>query len=211
MHCFYTQLTASRVYALSLWYIWIQRYTLACRREIRLNGIHFHSTEGNERENKTRQKMLYTLKSFPHFGIFMRKLFTFSAFFYIFKKISCHLYAKWLSSFLFAFVKPIFLYTLESKCDSHTFCFVPFFRSTNHFATHFAEKREKNDLAHFLYLYSPKAQHSTAQHRIFHFNPELFTYFFHLDFVFPQLKSKQIFTTSWMFCHLQHTHMSNCW
>lgn len=33
-----------------------------------------------------------------------------------------------------------------------TFCYVPFFHFSNHLATHFAEKRQKNGFAHFLYL-----------------------------------------------------------
>lgn len=88
----------------------------------------------------------------------------------------------------FTFVKPIFLYTLESKCDSHILFCSLFFRFTNHFATHFAEKRKIKMIWPISFIFIP--QNSTV---LFSLQSKSFPCFclFVLCF-YSQLKNKKI-------------------
>lgn len=117
----------------------------------------------------------------------------------------CHLYAKWLSSFLLPLLN-LFSCAHLNLNVTVTFCFVPFFPFCLTILPFISLKNEeKNDLSHFLYLYSPK----TVPY-FFPSNPKAFHVFFYLYFVFMNnwriKRLTKIFTTSWIYFR-NRTHL----
>lgn len=141
--------------------------------EMRLNTIYIQirETEGmfqvklKERVRKTAKSKKNALHfEVPPIWYFHVKTFHILFFIYL-KKYMVPFVCKMIIVISFAFVKPILLYTFGFKCDSYISLCFPFFRFTNHFVTHFAEKRKKKwfgpfALSFFLsFFFSQRAQY----------------------------------------------------